>query len=156
MEANPGDPTPLSSDPGLNPSTTLSKAPALSPQHFQSSRRERRVVINTPHTNQTFDLSLSKFNAPTQPTRSQQLAVSTLRRFKPHEVIAWLRLLHVLEPGYRLRDRASDISQLELDALSELQQCSPNLVDTWLAVASNSSQSNKRSFSWAEHGLMGG
>jgi len=139
MEAIPGEPTPLSSDPGANPPPTPSKAPALSLQHFQSSRRGRHSIIKAPHTNQTSDSSLSKFNALTQPTRSQQLAVSTLRRFERHEVIAWVRLLHTLEPGYRLRDGVRGISQLELDALSELQQCSPNLVYAWLAVASNSS-----------------
>jgi len=77
-----------------------------------------------------------------RPTPSQELAIVTLQRFDPIEVIAWLQLLRSLVPGYRVReDGPQYLSQQELDAVSELMQNSNDRVSTWLARAGVQGQS---------------
>ncbi|KAL2042575.1 hypothetical protein N7G274_004334 [Stereocaulon virgatum] len=73
------------------------------------------------------------------PTPPQQYALKVLERFYPSEVLAWLRILRCLEPGYQHNGVSGELSAPELDAASVLKSCTDDQVLPWLEHANNAS-----------------
>ena len=69
------------------------------------------------------------------PTPPQRHALKVLERFYPSEVLAWLRILRCLEPGYQHNGASGDLSARELDAASVLKVCTDDQVLPWLELA---------------------
>ena len=71
------------------------------------------------------------------PTPPQQHALKVLERFYPLEVLAWLRILRCLEPGYQHNGASGELSAPELDAASVLKVCTDDQVLLWLELANS-------------------
>lgn len=121
------------------PSRSLHESPAtssliqtVSPQYISLPRRTQQSTVHLVQPRSRSVDCRDEQRTPTLPTQPQRLAIVFLRSYDPPEVLAWLKVIRSLGPGYRHRHAPGALTRHEFDALSELEGCTDRLILAWL------------------------